>query len=430
MNNLSYYVWYFIAHMCFSQGDFLEESRSAQAGGISAENSQEGESVLHFFEFSEEQNMLRKAVREFVVSEVAPKAAEWDEKDEFPADVFKKLGELGVNGIFVPEQYGGAGLGHVERAICLEELSRHSAGLGMTMMTHHLGVYPILQYGTDEQKKKYLPGLCSGEKICGLAVTEPGGGSDFNGQKTLAEKKGGGWVVNGRKCFITNSHNSDVTVFTSKTGEDEKGRTKLSAFITEKGTKGFEPGRKEHKLGLRASITGELVFSDVELPESALLGKEGGGAKIGMEGISEIGRAGMSAIAVGILRGCLEEAIKFSNERILYGKPIAKLQAIQFEVSKIRTGYEASRLLTYYAASLKDSGVPCANEVATAKLFSTEASVEAAKRTMDLMGGYGVINEYPVGRFMRDALTSIPSGGTSHIHQIVIAGNTLNNFQA
>ncbi|MDR1875175.1 MAG: acyl-CoA dehydrogenase family protein [Synergistaceae bacterium] len=373
--------------------------------------------------------MLRKAIREFVEAEVAPKAAEWDEKDVCPVELFKKLGELGVNGIFVPEQYGGAGQGAVARAICLEEISRHSAGLGIALMTHHLGVYPILQFGTEEQKKKYLPDLCSGAKIGGLAVTEPGGGSDFSGQKTVAEKKDGSWTVNGRKCFITNSHIADVTVFTAKTGEDEKGRNKLSAFIVEKGAKGFEPGRKEHKLGLRGSVTGDLVFADVSVPEDAILGKEGAGAKIGMEGIGEVGRAGMSAICVGILRGCVEEAVKFANERIVYGKPIAKLQAIQLEVAKIRADYEAARLLTYNAVGLKDSGQPCANEVATAKYVSTETAVASSKRLMDLMGGYGIVNEYPVGRFLRDALASIPSGGTSHIMQIIIAANTLSGFQ-
>jgi alkylation response protein AidB-like acyl-CoA dehydrogenase len=385
---------------------------------------------MSFSSFTEDQVSLRKAIREFVEAEIAPKAAEWDENDVCPDDVLKKMGELGINGIFVPEQYGGAGLGHVERAICLEEISRHSGGLGIAMMTHHLGVYPILQYGTEEQKQRHLPDLCSGKKIGGLAVTEPGGGSDFSGQKTLGEKKDGGWVFNGRKCFITNSHNADVTVLTAKTGEDEKGRTKLSAFIVEKGTPGFAPGRKEHKLGLRGSVTGDLVLTDVKLPESALLGKEGGGAKIGMESIGEVGRAGMSAICVGLLRGCVEEAVKFANERIVYGKPIAKLQAIQIEVAKIRTNYEAARLLLYHAAGMKDAGHPCANEFATAKYFATEAAAEAAKRTMDLMGGYGVINEYPVGRFLRDALASIPSGGTSHIMQIIIAANTLSNFQA
>ncbi|GHS93183.1 acyl-CoA dehydrogenase [Synergistales bacterium] len=385
---------------------------------------------MHFFEFTEEQTMLRKAVREFVEAEIAPKAAEWDEKDECPVGLFKAMGGIGINGVFVPEQYGGGGMGFVGRSICLEEISRHSAGLGIAMMTHHLGIYPILQYGSEEQKKKYLPDFCSGAKIAGLAVTEPGGGSDFSGQKTLAEKKDGGWVLNGRKCFITNSHIADVTILTAKTGEDEKGRNKLSTFLIEKEAKGFEPGRKEHKLGLRGSVTGDLVLSDVKLAEDALVGKEGAGAKIGMEGIGEVGRAGMSAICVGILRGCVEEAVKFANERIVYGKPIAKLQAIQLEVAKIRTAYEAARLLTYYAASLKDNGKPCSNEVATAKYYSTEAAVEASKRTMDLMGGYGVINEYPVGRFLRDALASIPSGGTSHIMQVIMAANTLSSFQA
>jgi alkylation response protein AidB-like acyl-CoA dehydrogenase len=385
---------------------------------------------MSYLKFTEEQESLRKAIREFVEAEIAPKAAEWDEKDICPDDVMKKMGDLGVNGIFIPETYGGAGLGHTERAICLEEISRHSGGLGIAMMTHHLGIYPILQYGTDEQKRNYLPDLCSGKKIGGLAVTEPGGGSDFSGQKTLGEKKDGQWVFNGRKCFITNSHNADVTVFTAKTGEDDKGRNKLSAFVVEKGTPGLAPGRKEHKLGLRGSVTGDVVLTDVRLPESALLGKEGGGAKIGMEGIGEVGRAGMAAICVGILRGCVEEAVKFANERIVYGKPIAKLQAIQFEISRIRTSYEAARLLLYHAMGLKDAGKPCANEVATAKYYATEAAVEAAKRTMDLMGGYGVINEYPVGRYLRDALASIPSGGTSHIMQIIIAANTLNGFEA
>ncbi|MDR3230707.1 MAG: acyl-CoA dehydrogenase family protein [Synergistaceae bacterium] len=384
---------------------------------------------MHFFEFTEEQKMLRKAVREFVDAEIAPKAAEWDEKDVCPVELFKKMGELGINGIFVPEQYGGAGQGSVARAICLEEISRHSAGLGIAMMTHHMGPYPILLYGTEEQKKKYIPDLCSGKKVGGLAVTEPGGGSDFSGQKTTGEKKDGGWVLNGRKCFITNSHIADTSVVTAKTGEDEKGRPKLSAFIVEKGTKGFEAGRKEHKLGLRGSVTGDVVLTDVKVPADALLGKEGDGAKIGMNAIGEVGRAGMSAICVGILRGCVEEAVKFSNERIVYGKPISKLQAIQFEVAKIRTYYEAARLMTYSAASLKDDGKPCANEVAMAKYFSTEYATDASKRLMDLMGGYGVINEYPVGRFLRDALASIPSGGTSHIMQIIIAANTLSGFQ-
>ena len=385
---------------------------------------------MQFFQFTEDQELLRKAIREFVESEIAPKAAEWDEKDVCPTDLWPKMGEVGICGIFVPEQYGGAGMGFIGRTICLEEISRYSAGLGIAMMTHHLGMSAILAAGSEEQKMKYLPDMCAGTKICGLSVTEPGGGSDFTGQKTTAEKTDEGWTLNGRKCFITNSHITDVNVITAKTGVDEKGRVQLSSFIVESGTPGFAPGRKEHKLGLRGSVTGDVIMTDVKIPADHLLGKVGSGAKVGMTAIGEVGRAGMSAICVGILKGCVEEAVKFANERIVYGKPISKLQAIQLEIAQIRMEYEAGRMLTYYAAGLKDAGIPCISEYATAKLYTTEGAVRAAKRTMDLMGGYGIINEYPVGRFMRDALASIASGGTSHIQQLIIAGNTLSGFKA
>lgn len=384
---------------------------------------------MQFFEFTEDQNLLRKAVREFVEAEIAPKAAEWDEQDYCPMELFPAMGEMGINGIFVSEEYGGAGMGHVERAICIEEIARHSAGLAIALMTHHLGIAAILDFGSEEQKKKYLPELCAGTKLGGLAVTEPGGGSDFAGQKTTAGLTEGQWVLNGRKCFITN-HHADVNVITAVTGQDEKGRSQLSAFIVEKGTHGFGPGRKEHKLGLRGSITGDVIMNDVKIPEENIIGKVGAGAKVGMAAIGEVGRAGMSAICVGILRGCVEEAVKFANERVVYGKPISKLQAIQLEIANIRTEYEAARMLLYYAAGKKDASLPSTPDFAIAKYYSTEAAVRASKRTMDLMGGYGVINEYPVGRFLRDALASIPSGGTSHIQQLIIAGNTLSAFNA
>lgn len=384
---------------------------------------------MQLFKFTEEQDMLRKAVREFVESVIAPKAALWDEQDHFPAELFPTMGEMGIAGIFVPEEYGGAGMGHMERAICIEEIARHSAGLAIAMMTHHLGIAAILDFGSEEQKKKYLPELCAGTKLGGLAVTEPGGGSDFSGQKTTAELIDGQWVLNGRKCFITN-HHADVNVVTAVTGKDEKGRNQLSAFIIEKDTPGFTAGRKEHKLGLRGSVTGDVIINNVKVSQENLIGKAGGGARIGMAAIGEVGRAGMSAICVGILRGCVEEAVKFANERVLYGKPISKLQAIQMEIANIRTEYEAARLLLYYAASKKDAKQPATPDFSIAKYYSSEAAVRAAKRTMDLMGGYGVINEYPVGRFLRDAMASIPSGGTSHIQQLIIAGDTLSGFKA
>ena len=284
-------------------------------------------------EFTNEQVMLRDVVREFVKAEIAPHAAEWDEQDHCPDELFPKLGEMGLCGIFVPEEYGGAGLGHVERMIALEEISRYSGGLGIALMTHHLGVYAILRGGTEEQKKKYLPDLCAGKTIGGLAVTEPSGGSDFSGQQTSAVKNDKTWVINGRKCFITNSHNADVTVVCANTGKDEKGRNLLSTFIIEKGTAGFSAGRKEHKMGLRGSVTGELVLSNVKLPEEALLGVEGKGGRIAMESIGEVGRAGMTAICLGILRGCLEDAVKFAKERIVYGRPISKPQSVAISLS-------------------------------------------------------------------------------------------------
>ena len=378
--------------------------------------------------FSKDQEMLRSAVREFVEAEIAPHAAQWDAEDRCPDELFPKLGEMGICGIFVPEQYGGAGLGHVERMICLEEISRYSGGLGIALMTHHLGVYAILRAGTEEQKQKYLPVLCAGKKISGLAVTEPSGGSDFNGQHTTAVKVDEKWILNGRKCFITNSHNADINVICAKTGQDERGRNLLSTFIVEKGTAGFAPGRKEHKLGLRGSVTGELVLTDVKLPGDALLGAEGKGGRIAMESIGEVGRAGMTGICLGILRGCVEDAVKFAKERVVYGKPISKLQAIQMEIAQIRLAYESAAQLGYHAAELKDAGESATAAFALAKYNSTEGAVAASKRLIDLMGGYGVINEYAAGRYLRDALASIPSGGTSHIQQIIIAADTLANF--
>lgn len=382
-----------------------------------------------FFEFSQEQEMLRKSIREFAEAEVAPKAAEWDEKDHFPIELWEKLGEIGVLGIFAPEEFGGAAMGHVARMICIEEIARYSAGLAIAIMTHHLGVISLMEAGSDEQKRRFLPDLCSGKKLGGLASTEPGGGSDFTGQKATLEQAGNVWTANGRKCFITN-HQADVCTITAVSGKDDKGRSQLTAFLAEKGMKGYSAGRHENKLGLRGSVTGDLVMDNVEIPDGNILGKPGAGGKIAMSAIGEVGRAGMSAICVGILRGCVEDGVKFANERISYGKPISKLQAVQFEIANARIEYEAARLLSYQAASKKDAGLPALADFSIAKAYSTEAAVRVSKNVMDLMGGYGVINEYAVGRYMRDALASIPSGGTTHIQKIIIAGDTFANFKA
>ena len=381
------------------------------------------------FNFTEEQELLRAAFAEFAKEEIAPNAAKWDTDNYTPLEIMPKLGELGVLGIFVPEQYGGVGLGHTERVMALEEIARYSAGLAMMVFTHQLGMAAILDYGTEEQKAKYLPDMCAGTSICGLAVTEPGGGSDVAGQKTTAELADGVWTINGRKCFITNSHCAAAPVITCRTGEDEKGRATFSTIIIEEGTEGFAPGREENKLGLRGSMTGELIMNNAKVPEQNLVGAVGQGTPIAMKEIGEVGRASMAAIATGILRACLEDAVKFANERIVYGKPIAKLQAIQFHVAEIRTDYEAARLMLYRAAALKDEGKPAATEFSMAKYFATDAACRDARKCIEVMGGYGVVNEYDAGRYMRDALACISSGGTSEIQKVIVAGDTLRRFK-
>lgn len=371
--------------------------------------------------FTEDQKMLQKVIREFVEKEIAPHAAEWDEKDVCPVEMWPTLGQMGMLGMFVPAQYGGPGLGLTERNIMLEEVSRHSAGLGIAMMTHDLCIAGLLNFGTEEQKMKYLPDLCSGKKVGGLSVTEPTGGSDFGNQSTTIEKTAEGYVINGRKCFITNSHIAEVNIITGTSGVNEKGRKILSVVIVPPGTPGWTAGRKENKLGLRGSVTGDVVCNDCKVPSDCIIGKDGDGAKIAMHTIGHFGRSGMSAIALGVIRGCLEEGIKFSKERIVYSKPISNLQAIQFIVAENQTEYNAGQCMLYNATNIYDKGQQCVAEIASVKLFTSEAAVRAAKRTIDLMGGYGVINEYPVGRFLRDAMAIIPSGGTSHIMSIIIA---------
>lgn len=379
------------------------------------------------FNFTEEQVLLREAFAQFAKEEIAPNAAKWDAEDHVPMDIVPMLGEMGIMGVFVPEEYGGTGLGHIERCIALEEIARYSAGLAMMVFTHHLGVAAILDYGTEEQKQKWLPGMCDGSCVCGLALTEPGGGSDAVGIKTEAVLDGDTWTINGRKCFITNSHCAGVTVITCRSGEDEKGRPLMTTIAVEAGTEGFAPGREENKLGLKGSYTGELILNNCKVPAANTIGEAGKGLPITMKELSEVGRASMAAIELGILRGCLEDAVKFSKERILYGKPISKLQAIQFQIAEIRCDYEASRLMLYNAAAMKDAG-KVGTEFSMAKYFISEAAVRSAKRLMEIMGGYGFVNEYDAGRYMRDALGCIPSCGTSEIQKIIIAGETLKKF--
>lgn len=380
---------------------------------------------MSMFVFSDEQQLLRKSVREFVENEIAPYAKQWDEENHCPIELFPKLGELGVIGTFIPEEYGGVGMGYIERIICLEEIARHSAGLAITIMAHQLCMGGILLFGSEEQKKKYLPDLANGRKVGSLSLTEAIGGSNFMGQQATGVHQNGKWVINGRKCFITNAHLADVDLWTVVTGKNAKGRASLTAFLIDKETKGRTPGRAEHKLGMKSSNTGDVNCVNVELNETQLLDREGSGAKIALSTIQEVGRAGMSAVCLGILRGCLEESLQFSKERMIYGKPLHKLPNIQFSLAENKLDYESAKLLTYRAASMKDDSEPCSCEFALAKYAATEGAIRAAKRTIDLMGGYGVINEYPVGRFLRDALTGSTAGGTSDVLKVVIAAESL-----
>jgi len=375
--------------------------------------------------FNEDQKMLRSVVRELVDKVVAPYAAEWDEKDHCPKELFKVFGEQGLLGIFVSPEFGGAGLGLTERAIMLEEVARHSSGFAIALMTHDLAAAAIYNFGTEAQKKQWLPKLCSGELIGGLSVTEPTGGSDLGNQATTIEKNEAGYLMNGRKVFITNSHIADLNIWTGTSGVNEKGRKMLSALIIPPGTPGLSAGRKENKLGLRGSVTGDTIAKDVQCGPDDLLGKEGAGAAIALHTIGHFGRSGISAFSVGILRGSVEEAVKFSKERIIYGKPLAKLAEMQALIAENQIEYEAAAAMLYNATAIYDRGEDATPRIAAVKYFSTEAAIRATRRTMDLMGGYGVMNEYPIGRFLRDALANVPSGGTSQIMRIIVAGNVL-----
>lgn len=373
---------------------------------------------------TEQQELLRKVVRDFVEKEIATIAEKLDDEDTFPVELLKKTARLGFNGVFVPTRYGGTGLGYTEQAIILEEIARYSAGFALSIAAHHLAVYAILTWGSEEQKRKYLPRLCS-ESIGGLSTTEPGGGSDFSGQKSTGELVDGCWILNGRKCFITNYNCVDINVVTVRTGEGEKGRPKISALIIDENTPGHTPGRKEKKTGLRGSWMGEVILNNTKVPDENLLGKDGDGAKIALGALGEMGRGCVAAIGLGILRACLEDSVRFAKERVIYGRPLSRLTNIQFIIAQNRTDYEAGRLLTYNSVGIKDAGMPCGPEMSMAKLFTTEAAVNAAKRTTDLMGAYGVITDYPVNRYLRDAVSLIPACGTSHIMQLIIAGGEL-----
>jgi len=376
------------------------------------------------FALNEEQELFRKVVRDFAEKEIAPRAQEIDEKGEFPWDILRKIAELGLMGLPFPEEYGGAGGDTISYAIAVEEIARASGSVAITYSAHiSLACTPIYLFGTEEQKRRYLIPMARGEKLGAFGLTEPEAGSDAAAIKTRAVLDGDEWVINGRKIFITNGSVADVVVIAAVT-DPEKGPKGISNFIIEKGTPGFKAGRDENKMGLRASVTSELIFEDCRIPRENLLGKEGEGYKqflITLDG----GRIGIGAMALGLGRAALEAAVRYARQRVQFGQPIAKFQAIQWMIADMATELDAARLLVYRAAWLKDQGVRFTKEAAMAKLYASEAAERACYKAIQIHGGYGYTKDYPVERFYRDNRLTAIGEGTSEIQRLVIARQIL-----
>ena len=384
------------------------------------------ESVESLYPFvqTEEQEHLRREIRDFAAREIAPNVMVWDEASEFPMAVVKKLGAMGLLGIVVPPEYGGAGLGYVDYVLAIEELSAVDGSIGIIVAAHNsLGTNHIFLAGNEAQKKRYVPLLASGEWLGAWALTEPGSGSDASAAKTTAVKKGDRYILNGSKTFITNGRYADVATVIAVT-DKSKGTHGLSAFIVEKGTKGFRPGKKENKLGLRASDTSELIFEDCEIPEENLLGVEGEGFVDAMR-VLDGGRISIAALALGIGRGALDAALRYVKERRQFGKAIAEFQGIQWKLADMATELDAARLLTQRAAVLKDAGRKVTRESAMAKLFASEVAVRICDEAVQLFGGYGFIKDYPAEKYYRDVKLCTIGEGTSEIQRMVIAREIL-----
>ncbi|WP_191559942.1 acyl-CoA dehydrogenase [Metabacillus idriensis] len=374
--------------------------------------------------FTEEQDMMRKMVRDFAQSEIEP-FVEKMEQGEFPKEILRKMGSLGLMGIPIPEQYGGAGMDFTSYIIAINELSKVSATIGVILSVHtSVGTNPILYFGTEEQKQKYIPKLASGEYLGAFCLTEPGSGSDAGSLKTKAVKKEGNYILNGSKVFITNGGEADTYIVFASTNP-EAGRKGISAFVVEKDTPGFIVGKDEHKMGLYGSRTVQISFEDAVVPAQNLLGEEGDGFKIAMANL-DVGRIGIAAQSLGIAQAALESSIKYAKERVQFGKPISVQQGIGFKLADMATTVEASELLTYRAAFLRQNGLSCGKEASMAKLFASKTAMEAAIEAIQVYGGYGYTKDYPVERYFRDAKICEIYEGTSEIQRIVISKHVLN----
>ena len=376
------------------------------------------------FQLNDEQLQLRKSIREFAEREIAPHVMEWDEASHFPLETIKELGKMGVLGTIFPAEYGGAGLGYIEYVIAIEELSRVDGSVGIIVAAHNsLCSNHIFLAGDEQQKRKYIPKLATGEFIGAWGLTEPGSGSDAGGARMSAVRKKSGWVLNGTKTFITNGHYADVIVVIAVT--DKTAHTHgLSAFVLETNTKGFRAGKKENKLGLRASDTSELIFEDCWVPGDALLGKEGDGFIDAMR-VLDGGRISIAALGLGMAQGAYEAALKYSKQRKQFGKSISEFQAIQWKLADMATEIDAARLLTMRAAAMKDAGMKTTLESSMAKLYAGEVAVKCANESVQIHGGYGFIKDYPAEKFYRDVKLCTIGEGTSEIQRLVIARQIL-----
>ncbi|MCY8653015.1 acyl-CoA dehydrogenase [Bacillus spizizenii] len=373
---------------------------------------------------SQEQVMMRKMVRDFARKEIAPAAKIMEETDEFPLQLIKKMGEHGLMGIPVPERYGGAGADVVSYILAIHEISKISAAIGVILSVHtSVGTNPILYFGNEEQKMKYIPKLASGDHLGAFALTEPHSGSDAGSLRTTAIKKNGKYVLNGSKIFITNGGAADIYITFALTAPDQ-GRHGISAFIVEKNTPGFTVGKKERKLGLYGSNTTELIFDDAEVPEENLLGKEGDGFNIAMANLN-VGRIGIAAQALGIAEAALEHAVAYAKQRMQFGRPIAANQGISFKLADMATRAEAARHLVYHAADLHNRGLACGKEASMAKQFASDSAVRAALDAVQIYGGYGYMKDYPVERLLRDAKVTQIYEGTNEIQRLIISKHLL-----
>jgi alkylation response protein AidB-like acyl-CoA dehydrogenase len=374
-------------------------------------------------EVSEEQRALQATVREFAEAEIAPYAAEWDRTSTFPAEAIRKLGQLGVMGLPFPERYGGVGAGTLSFAIAMEELARVDSSVAITVgASVSLGGAPVFNFGTEEQKQRWLVPLARGETVGAFASTEPGTGSDVQGIQTMARQHNGGWLINGTKAYITNAGTalSSFVTTTAVTGERTPGKPEMSTFIVPVDAPGFAPQRPYHKMGWHASDTRELVYEDCQVAEDALLGERGAGARVFLATLDG-GRIGVAAMGVGLAQGCLERSMQWANQRCAFGQPISRYQAVSFELADLKTRIEAARGLVYRAAALKDADRPTTEAAAQAKLFASELAVHAADVAMQVHGGYGYMEESTIPRFYRDAKILTIGEGTSEILKLVIS---------